>query len=101
MNVTFSLDELLASLEVVEKEKVAAEQLQTTPPKIIVTNVPATLVMIDGEPKLQPVEQTRKVTVRVSDADHAAVSQGLKSGEDVAAKGAFELLSVSGATGGS
>ena len=43
----------------------------------------------------------RKVTVRVSDADHAAVSQGLNSGEDVAAKGAFELLSVSGATGGS
>jgi macrolide-specific efflux system membrane fusion protein len=42
----------------------------------------------------------RKVTVRVSDAVHAAVSQGLKSGEDVAAKGAFELLSVSGATGG-
>ena len=45
--------------------------------------------------------EARKVTVRVSDADHAAVSQGLKSGEDVAAKGAFELLSVSGATGGS
>jgi HlyD family secretion protein len=43
----------------------------------------------------------RKVTVRVSDADHAAVSRGLQSGENVAAKGAFELLSVSGATGGS
>jgi macrolide-specific efflux system membrane fusion protein len=50
----------------------------------------------DGTTKFE----ARKVTVRVSDAEHAAVSQGLRSGEDVAAKGAFELLSVAGATGG-
>ncbi len=63
MNVTFSLDELLASLEVVEKEKVAIGELQTAPPKIIVTNITSTLVVIDGEPKLQPVEQTRVMRV--------------------------------------
>jgi hypothetical protein len=63
MNVTFSLDELLASLEVVEKEKVNAEQLQTAPPRIIVTNISSTLVVIDGDPKLQPVEQTRVMRV--------------------------------------
>jgi hypothetical protein len=63
MNVTFSLDELLASLEVVEKEKVAVGELQTAPPKIIVTNMTSTLVVIDGEPKLQPVEQTRVMRV--------------------------------------
>ncbi len=62
MNVTFSLDELLGSLQTVEKEKVAAEQLQTAPPRIIVTNVAATLVGIDGDPKLQPIEQTHAVT---------------------------------------
>ena len=63
MNVTFSLDELSTSLDVAQKEQVAADQLQTTPPKIIYTNVPSTLVVIDGQPQLQQVQQTRVMRV--------------------------------------
>ena len=43
----------------------------------------------NGDPKFD----ARKVTVRATDANSAAISHGLKPGEDVAAKGAFELLS--------
>ena len=52
-NVRFSLDQLLTSLDVVEREKAAVSQLQTAPPKIIFTTTPATLITIDGPPKLQ------------------------------------------------
>ena len=54
MNVTFSLDQLMTSLDVAAKEKVAAAELTVTPPKIIISPVPATLVVIDGQPQLQP-----------------------------------------------
>ncbi|HXE51430.1 MAG TPA: hypothetical protein VN541_00355, partial [Tepidisphaeraceae bacterium] len=56
LNVTFSLDQLLTSLDVTQQEKAAAAQLETTPPKIIVTQVPATLIVIDGPPQLQPID---------------------------------------------
>jgi hypothetical protein len=57
LNVTFALDELMTSLDVAEKEKSATAQLQTTPPKIIFTTTPATLITIDGPPKLQQAQQ--------------------------------------------
>jgi hypothetical protein len=63
MNVTFSLDELMTSLDVAQKEKVATEQLQTTPPKIIFTTAPAVLVSIDGDPQLQQTDQQRVMRV--------------------------------------
>jgi hypothetical protein len=51
--VTFSLDQLEATLGVVQKAREESKQLVTTPPRIVVTNVPTTLVVLDGQPKLQ------------------------------------------------
>ena len=56
LNVTFSLDQLMTSLTQAQKEKIESQQLSTAPPKIIFSDHPATLITIDGEPKLQPVE---------------------------------------------
>src|SRR5256885_8147086 len=58
LNVTVSLDQLMTSLDVTQKETAATEQLRTDPPKIIFSNVPATLVTINGPPKLQQVDQS-------------------------------------------
>src|SRR2546423_11819989 len=51
----------MTSLDGAEREKEAVEQIQTTPPKITLSNVPATLVLIDGDPRLQPVEDQPRV----------------------------------------
>jgi hypothetical protein len=56
MNVTFSLDQLEASLGLVQKARAESQQLDNAPPKIVFTPVPTTLVVLDGEPKLQPVD---------------------------------------------
>ncbi len=56
LNVTFSQDQLIASLDEAAKEQQATGQLQVSPPKILFSNHPAVLVVLDGEPKLQPVE---------------------------------------------
>ena len=56
MNVTFSLDQLEASLGDVQKARAESQQLDNAPPKVIVTQTPATLVVLDGDPKLQPAE---------------------------------------------
>ena len=55
LNVTFSLDQLMTGLDQAQKEKIESQQLSTAPPKIIFSPHPATLVTLDGEPKLQPV----------------------------------------------
>ncbi|MGA1978945.1 MAG: hypothetical protein ABSG99_00045 [Sedimentisphaerales bacterium] len=57
-NLQMSLDEMLTSLELVEKEKKAGDELKNEPPKIIFSEVPAVLVTFDGEPKLMKVENT-------------------------------------------
>ena len=57
-NLNLSLDRLLASLDVAEKEQAAAENLKSTPPKIIFVDYPAVLVMLEGEAELQPVEDS-------------------------------------------
>ena len=56
--LTFSLDELLESLANVEKERDNARGLEVTPPKIILRNHPAVLVLIDGDPEITGVEGT-------------------------------------------
>jgi hypothetical protein len=55
---TISLDRVLAMLDLVEKEKKAASNYKTTPPKIIVVKHPAVLVTIDGEPQLSKVDDS-------------------------------------------
>jgi len=52
-NLQFSQAELLASLELNEKEANLTEKFNNTPPKVIYSNVPSILVLIDGEPKFQ------------------------------------------------
>jgi hypothetical protein len=55
-DLTMSLDRLLASLEVVEARREAAEQLDNEPPEIIFRSTPSVLVLIDGSPKLSKLE---------------------------------------------
>lgn len=52
--LTGSLDRLMTTLELVEKEQ-KLNQPNTTPPKIIFSDTSAVLVSLDGKPILQPV----------------------------------------------
>ena len=58
-----SLDRLLAMLEEVEKEKVSDQGLKTEPPRLIFVTHPAVLVLLDGDPKLRPVEKSTLMRV--------------------------------------
>ncbi len=58
LDLTFSLDLLLESLDMTQKERESARELEVTPPRIIVMNHPAVLVLIDGDPVLTDVEGT-------------------------------------------
>lgn len=57
-DLTLSLERLEASLELAEREHIAAANLKNDPPKIMVVTDPAVLVFIDGEPQLRDVENT-------------------------------------------
>jgi hypothetical protein len=63
MNLMLSLDQLDATLGVVQKEKQETSQFDTTPPKIVFTQTPTTLVLLDGPPKLQPAQAQGVMTV--------------------------------------
>ncbi len=53
-NLEISLDQLEASIEAGDSAGInTSENLSTTPPKIIYSNKPSTLVLIDGDPKLK------------------------------------------------
>ena len=56
LNVTFALDQLEATLTDVQKARVESQQLDNAPPRIVFATVPTTLVVLDGEPKLQPAD---------------------------------------------
>jgi len=58
LDITFSLDELLVGLETAQKENESAQDLDLAPPEIIVTNHPAVLVRIDGDPQVEDIEGT-------------------------------------------
>ena len=87
MNVTFSLDQLEASLGLVQKARAESQQLDNAPPKIVFAPVPTTLVVLDGEPKLQPVEDVPGV-LRVVNTPFIMLLDGgskqyfLKAGEN-------------------
>jgi hypothetical protein len=86
LSVTFSLDQLTAGLQTAQREQQAVAQLQTKPPKILFSHVPATLVVIDGDPKLQPVEDMPVMRVVntpfVILLDPASRKYFLKAGQD-------------------
>ncbi|MEH6583938.1 MAG: hypothetical protein V7754_18530 [Halioglobus sp.] len=54
--LSISMDNLLATLEVVDAREEAAESISTKPPKIIFTNKPTVLIPIDGDPQLRDIE---------------------------------------------
>ena len=57
-NLDFSLDELQASLKTAEAESLAAEKLNTAPPRVIYRDHPALLISMDGEPVLREIENS-------------------------------------------
>ncbi|MBN1466940.1 hypothetical protein JXA02_14395, partial [candidate division KSB1 bacterium] len=56
--LTMSLDQLLTSLDTVETEEEMAANFNNAPPEIIYRSTPSVLVLIDGEPRLQAVENS-------------------------------------------
>ena len=61
---TVSLDRLLADLAVTEAEtKAESTRLKNDPPKIILSRIPAVLILIDGEPVYRRVQGTRYTRV--------------------------------------
>lgn len=62
-DLEMSLDQLIAALDLVEKEVAAAEKIKNAPPRIIYRTGPSTLVTIDGEPIMQDVDQDIKAVV--------------------------------------
>ncbi len=57
-DLTFSLDLLLESISLSQKEKENTRELEIKPPKIIFMEHPAVLVRIDGDPILANIEGT-------------------------------------------
>jgi hypothetical protein len=57
-DLTLSLDRVLASLAVVEQEREAARGLKFDPPRILYTDSPSVLVMIDGKPRFKALEDS-------------------------------------------
>jgi hypothetical protein len=64
--LTMSLDQLIADLDLTEKEIAASENLKNDPPRVIYRTEPAVLVLIDGDPVLQDVEEGLKAVVNTS-----------------------------------
>jgi hypothetical protein len=62
-DLSISLDQLVTMLALVQKERAAAENLNTDPPKMLFVTHPAMLVSIDGEPSLQKVEDSTLMRV--------------------------------------
>jgi hypothetical protein len=58
-SLAMSLDRLLTMLDLAERERVASEGFNNDPPTIVVVDTPTVLVLLDGEPKLQKIENTR------------------------------------------
>ena len=58
LDLTFSLDELLESLDTAQKEKETSNEMEVAPPRIIVRDHPAVLVLLDGEPVFVDAEGT-------------------------------------------
>jgi hypothetical protein len=62
-NIKLSLDELMASLEIAERQGLAATGFDDSPPIILFTDEPTVLVSIDGEPRFQELEKSGVQTV--------------------------------------
>jgi hypothetical protein len=63
VSIPISMDRVLATLEVLEKEQAGDRGLKNDPPKIIFANHPTVLVLLDGDPKLLPVPKSSLMRV--------------------------------------
>jgi hypothetical protein len=57
-DMTFSLDGLLTQLEIATREKTSVDEMKNDPPKIVVSDVPAILVLYDGPPKSMSLDNS-------------------------------------------
>lgn len=57
-NLDMSLDRMLAALELAEAQSQAAQGFEDAAPKILFADKPTVLVSIDGEPRLQDLDDT-------------------------------------------
>jgi hypothetical protein len=84
-SITISLDHLLADLAMVEKERAADAGLKNNPPKVIFKSQPAVLVLLDGDPKLLPIPDSKLMRVAntpfIMVYDPAAKTYYLKGGD--------------------
>jgi hypothetical protein len=55
MSVSYSLDQLIATLDTANRKKLDAQEIGTAPPRIIFSNQPATLITVAGAPQWKPV----------------------------------------------
>ena len=63
-NMTIALDRLLADLAITQtEEKARGEGLSTVPPPIYVRQNPTVLIVIDGQPRLQKIQDTNLMRV--------------------------------------
>lgn len=58
-DLDISLDRLLAGLDAAEMEKTEADRINTDPPRIYYRTTPTVLVLIDGEPIMQDVPDSK------------------------------------------
>jgi len=58
-NTPMALDRFLALVTATEKEKRADDRLDTSPPRILYTTVPSVLIVINGDPVLREVENSK------------------------------------------
>jgi hypothetical protein len=85
LTINISQDRLLAALAVVEKERAGDADLKNAPPKVIFKSHPAVLVLLDGEPKLLPIPDSKLMRVAntpfIMAYDPAAKTYYLKGGD--------------------
>lgn len=58
-DLPISLDNLAATLERVEDRAAVAQEINTAPPHIIFTTEPSVLVVLDGEPQLRDIDDSK------------------------------------------
>jgi hypothetical protein len=62
-DIDLSLDRMLTGLELAERDREAAEDLETDPPVILFSDYPSILITIDGDPRLGEVEGSKLMRV--------------------------------------
>ncbi|MEH6471892.1 MAG: hypothetical protein V7752_11625 [Halopseudomonas sp.] len=59
--LSIDMDNLIATLEYAEERSLAAQKLNTAPPKVLFVDEPAVLISIDGEPHFQEEDGIKRV----------------------------------------